>query len=158
MKENLTLSIGILTISDTRNLLTDLSGQTIEQIITDHQLIVTDRMVVSDDVEAIHSGLEQLWDADVLITTGGTGLAKRDVTFEAVQPLIAQEIPGFGEFFRLLSFKEIGTHAMASRSLAFFTEDDKLVFVLPGSTHAVTLAMKQLILPEIYHLIKERRK
>lgn len=158
MKEKLTLSVGILTISDSRNLLTDLSGQAIEKLALESGLKVTDRRLVSDDIDEIHTGLEELWAADVLITTGGTGLAKRDITFEALQPLIAQEIFGFGEFFRAMSFQEIGTHALASRATAFFTADDKLIFMLPGSTNAVNLAMEKLILPEIYHLIKERRK
>ena len=158
MSEKLILSIGILTVSDTRDLLTDLSGQKIAELAINNGLQVIDRIVVHDDVAKIQTGFELLRTADVLISNGGTGLAKRDVTLEAIQPLIAQEIPGFGEFFRALSFEEIGTHALASRATAFFTTDDKLVFVLPGSTHAAQLAMEKLILPEIYHLIKERRK
>jgi molybdenum cofactor synthesis domain-containing protein len=157
MKEKLTLSLDILTVSDTRNLLTDLSGQKIAEIAEHNGISVNERQVVLDDIDEIRAGLSA-FDADVIISNGGTGLAKRDVTFEAVQPLIAQEIPGFGEFFRALSFEEIGTHAMASRALAFFNANDQLIFVLPGSTNAVKLAMEKLILPEIYHLIKERRK
>lgn len=158
MSEKLNLTIGILTISDTRNLLTDLSGQKIAEIAEIADLNIFDRLVKKDEPAEIRAGFDALLGADVIITNGGTGIAKRDVTFEALQPLIAQEIFGFGELFRLLSFQEIGTHAIASRALAFFTATDKLVFVLPGSPNACELAMNKLILPEIYHLIKERRK
>ena len=158
MSEKLELSVGILTISDTRTLDTDLSGQKIESLLHEAGLHIFSRLVKIDDKMEIRQGFELLGDADVVITNGGTGIAKRDVTFEALEPFMYQEIPGFGEFFRKLSFDQIGTHAMASRATAFFTDDDQLAFVLPGSTAACQLAVSQLILPEIYHLIKERRK
>lgn len=153
-------TIGILTISDTRTLATDASGLMIETLALENNLPVKKRQVVPDDRELIQQALAMMPAdfCDVLITNGGTGIAKRDVTFEAVEPLLQQELPGFGELFRYLSFKEIGSHALASRAIAGFTHQEQLLFTLPGSTGACRLAMNQLILPEIRHLIKERRK
>lgn len=149
------LSIKILTISDTRDLESDKSGQLIASLLGNaYQL---SRELVKDEILEISHAIEKE-DFDILICNGGTGIAKRDLTFEAVQPFIAQEIPGFGEIFRWLSYQDIGSHAIASRALAFFTKSDKLIFALPGSTKACQLAMEKLILPELDHLIKERRK
>lgn len=158
MTDKIDLKLGILTISDTREMEDDQSGQTIATLACEHGLKVAQRLIRKDDIAQIQDGLSELAQMDVIITNGGTGIAKRDVTFEAVQPLIHQEIPGFGELFRYLSYQAIGSHAMASRACAFFSNSDQLVFVLPGATQACQLAMQQLILPEIYHLIKERRK
>lgn len=150
--------IAILTVSDTRNLEDDFSGLKIAELLAAADIEVLERLIVQDDIEQIRTGFRQFSKADVIISNGGTGLAKRDVTFEALAPEISQDIPGFGEFFRSLSFAEIGTHAMASRAFAFFTAEDQLVFVLPGSTNACELATSKLIIPELFHLLKERRK
>src|SRR5699024_6815090 len=92
---------------------------------------------------------------DIIITTGGTGIAKRDCTIEAVQPLLEKEITGFGELFRFLSFTEdVGTRALLSRAVAGVIEE-KVVFVLPGSSGAVRLAINRLIVPEMHHLVDE---
>ena len=158
MSEKISLQIGILTVSDTRNLDNDFSGLKIQELAQEKELQVVNRLVVKDDIQQIRTGFETLAGLDVVICNGGTGIAKRDVTFESLQPLMQQELPGFGELFRALSFQEIGSHALASRATCFFTAQDQLVFVLPGSTSACELAMQRLILPEIYHLIKEKRK
>ena len=93
--------------------------------------------------------------ADIIISTGGTGIAKRDVSIEAVQPLLDKEIPGFGELFRFLSYRDdIGTKALASRAIGG-VKDHTILFAIPGSVGAVTLAMKELILPEVKHLKRE---
>ncbi len=91
-----------------------------------------------------------------MITNGGTGIAPRDSTVEAIAPLLTTPIPGFGELFRMLSFKQVGSRAMASQALGGMM-GKTLVFVLPGSTKAVTLALEQLILPEINHLLTQLR-
>ena len=158
MSEKIYPSINILTISDTRDLTTDLSGQTIEKMVKSDHLVVKNRVIVKDELNEIRSAYEKLADSDILITNGGTGIAKRDVTWEAMEMFAITEIPGFGEFFRQLSYQEIGTHAMASRAFAFFDQKNQLIFCLPGSTNACELAVSKLILPEIYHLIKERKK
>lgn len=153
------VTCNILTISDTRDLDNDLSGQLIAEKLIEKGFTAGRRLIVKDDIAAIQQACRELAPAcDALILNGGTGIAKRDVTFEAVLPLLDQEIPGFGELFRYLSFKEIGSHAMASRALAGFDKEDTLLFCLPGSQKACRLGMEALILPELVHLLKERRK
>jgi molybdenum cofactor biosynthesis protein B len=95
---------------------------------------------------------EQVNDVDVVITTGGTGLAPRDVTIEAVQKLLIKEIPGFGELFRFVSYEKIGSSAMLTRASSGII-DNTVIFCLPGSPNAVKLAMEALILPELQHVL-----
>ena len=90
----------------------------------------------------------------MILTNGGTGIARRDSTFEAIDALIEKRLPGFGELFRMLSYAEIGPAAMLSRATAG-TIGGALVFCMPGSTGAVRLAMEKLIIPELPHLIWE---
>jgi molybdenum cofactor biosynthesis protein B len=92
-----------------------------------------------------------------VILTGGTGVAPRDVTPDAVEPLLDRVVPGFGELFRALSYADIGSAALLSRALAGLASG-RVVFVLPGSRGAVKLAMEQLVLPEIGHLAAEAVK
>lgn len=116
--------------------------------------------IVKDDKIDIQSQIDE-WlasDIDVIITTGGTGIARRDVTIEAVKPLLDKEIEGFGELFRYLSYTEdVGTKALLSRAIAG-TIMNKLIFTLPGSTGAVKLAMTKLIIPELNHMVYELNK
>ncbi|HBY77995.1 MAG TPA: molybdenum cofactor biosynthesis protein, partial [Cyanobacteria bacterium UBA11148] len=93
---------------------------------------------------------------DALIFNGGTGIAPRDTTYEVLERLLEKTLPGFGEVFRFLSYQEIGSRAIASRAVAGVYQG-KLVFSIPGSTGAVKLAMQQLILPELIHLITQLR-
>lgn len=154
------VKIGLLTISDTRNERDDFSGQTIMQTVKEAGFVMVHYHLVKDEIPLIQQAYLKLvnTDCEVILTNGGTGISKRDVTPEALQPFIKKELPGFGELFRWLSFQEIGSHAMASRACAGFNEQEQLLFLLPGSVKACQLAMKQLILPEIPHLLKERRK
>jgi molybdenum cofactor biosynthesis protein B len=92
-------------------------------------------------------------DCDVIVTIGGTGLSKRDVTIESVQKLINKEVLGFGEMFRYLSFQKIGTASMLSRASAGVI-GNKLIFCLPGSPQSIELGLGELILPEIGHMLK----
>ena len=109
------------------------------------------RLILKDDVETLRTQL-RAWIADrsvdAIVTTGGTGLTRRDITPEALAPLITKPIPGFGELFRMLSYEEIGTSTIESRALAGVA-DDTLVFCLPGSTGACRLGMDQIILPQL---------
>ncbi len=91
-------------------------------------------------------------DVDVIITNGGTGIAPRDTTFEAIQGLLEKEIPGFGEMFRMLSYKDIGPAAMLTRATAGVAQG-KVIISLPGSTGAVELGMTKLVLPELGHML-----
>ena len=96
-------------------------------------------------------------DADVVITTGGTGITSRDSTYEALSALFDKHLDGFGELFRMLSYEEIGSAAMMSRACAG-TIGRRAVFALPGSPQAVQLAVDKLILPEIGHVVRELRR
>lgn len=155
-------SAGVLTVSDTRTTETDKSGAHIQALLTIHGHQTVQYAIVPDEQEAI-SKMVKRWLADeqvdIVIATGGTGIAPRDITIETVQPMLEKEIPGFGEFFRYLSLTEdIGTRAMLSRALAGTVKGGKLLFALPGSRGAVDLAMQKLILPEAAHLLHEARK
>ncbi|MCP8967537.1 MogA/MoaB family molybdenum cofactor biosynthesis protein [Ectobacillus ponti] len=148
----------IVTVSDTRNEETDKSGKLMMQLLEEHGYETTAYEIVKDsktDIqEAIRSGWEHP-DVDVVLTNGGTGITRRDVTIEAVQGLLEKEIVGFGELFRMLSYTEdIGSAAMMSRAIAG-TNGRKAVFATPGSTGAVRLAMTKLILPELRHIVWE---
>jgi molybdenum cofactor biosynthesis protein B len=117
---------------------------------------VTRYQLVKDEPEAIAALVRELSDTgcQVILTNGGTGIARRDSTFEAIDALIEKRLPGFGELFRMLSYADIGPAAMLSRATAG-TIGGTLVFCMPGSTGAVRLAMEQLIIPQLPHLIWE---
>jgi len=147
----------ILTVSDTRTLENDTSGQAIASLLEQAGHTVTARRTVRDepaDVAAILRDAIARRDARVIITTGGTGISNRDATYEAVTALFEKQIDGFGELFRMLSFHEIGPAAMLSRATAGVS-GGCAIFVLPGSEHAVRLAMERLILPELGHVVRE---
>lgn len=155
------IQIAILTVSDTRLPETDKGGNRVEELALAGKLEVATRALVKDDRGAIQACLKKWIDdsqIDVIITTGGTGIAQRDVSIEAVEPLLSKSIPGFGELFRYLSYvDDIGARAMASRALAGVA-GQTLIFTLPGSVGAVTLAMERLIVPQIPHLVREITK
>jgi molybdopterin adenylyltransferase len=94
---------------------------------------------------------------DAILVNGGTGISSRDTTYEAVTRLLEKRLDGFGELFRMLSFAEIGSRALASRAVAG-VHGKTLVFSMPGSTKAVRLAMEKLIVPELGHLVGELQK
>lgn len=155
------IRVGVLTISDTRTKETDTSGQLVQQLAENSGLEVVEYYIVPDDTGAIRVIIAD-WlekdNIDAIITTGGTGIAKRDVTLEAVQPFFDKQIDGFGELFRYVSFSEdIGSKALLSRAAAGVA-NDKAIFVLPGSRGAVKLAMERLILPELQHIYSELTK
>lgn len=149
--EFLPLGVAVLTVSDTRNLETDKSGGLIVERLEEagHRLVA--REILRDDTEALRDQM-RVWIADdgveVILATGGTGVTSRDVTPEALAPLITKPIPGFGELFRHLSYADIGASTIQSRAEAALCERT-LVFILPGSTGAVKLAMDDIILPQL---------
>lgn len=111
--------------------------------------------IVSDNEIQIVEMLKRLINDSslhVIVFSGGTGLTPKDVTYEAVKPLLEKTINGFGELFRYLSYKEIGASSMFSRALAGKIKE-KAIFLLPGSPNAVKLAFNKLILPEIKHMV-----
>ena len=111
---------------------------------------------MKDDAGEIRAALDEALasGARVVIFTGGTGLARRDVTIETLAPMFEKSITGFGELFRVLSFQQVGSAAMLSRAAAGVMKG-AIVFALPGSPKAVRLAMEQLVLPELGHLVRE---
>lgn len=148
------VAFAVLTVSDTRDEADDKTGQRLIQMATDAGHALADYRIIRDEAEAIAMAVSA-WTADarvqVIVVSGGTGISPRDVTVEAVRPLLEKELQGFGEIFRALSFKDIGSAAFLSRALCG-TVRGKVVFCLPGSTGAATLAMERLILPEAGHL------
>jgi molybdopterin adenylyltransferase len=143
--------VAVLTVSDTRTLETDRSGQIAADLLTEagHQVVA--REVVTDDRDRIRAAFERHIDddaVDVVIATGGTGVTPRDVTPEALAPLVTKPIPGFGELFRWLSYEEIGTSTIQSRAEAALCTTT-YVFVLPGSPGAVRTAVTRIILSQL---------
>ena len=151
------LAAAVITVSDTRTLDTDTGGALLAQLLEEAGHRIVFRSLVPDDASAIRaSAAEALAHPEVqaILLTGGTGVAPRDVTPEALAPLLERELPGFGELFRMLSFEEIGPAAMLSRAMAGVA-NGKVVFALPGSRGALRTAMTRLILPELGHLVGE---
>jgi len=156
----MTVNCAVITVSDTRLPETDRSGQLIKQLLLDAEHGVGAYTIVKDEPAQIQAQMEVLGkrsDLDAVIFNGGTGIAPRDTTYDAIEGLLEKTLPGFGELFRSLSYQEIGSRAIASRAIAGVFQS-KLVFSLPGSTNAVELAMQRLILPELAHLVSQLRK
>ena len=154
------VSFAIITVSDTRKASSDSSGDAIRDLMSEVGHKLTRRAIVADDADQIQKALREcIEDRNVqaVLLTGGTGISKRDVTLEAVEHFREKDLPGFGELFRSLSYDEIGSAAMMSRSSAFVSEG-KLVFCLPGSEKAVRLAVRTLIAPEIGHMVWEANR
>jgi molybdenum cofactor biosynthesis protein B len=150
----------VLTVSDSRTPATDTGGAAIRELLEAAGHTITGHDIVRDEPAQVSARVrERLGDAptQVIITTGGTGITSRDGTFEAIDGLLEKRLDGFGELFRMLSFAEIGAAAMMSRATAG-TAQRKAIFVLPGSEHAVRLAMTRLIVPELGHVVQQLRK
>ena len=150
------VTIGIITVSTTRALVDDTSGQWISESaaalgheIVYHQVIPDDADIIASTVQAV-IGDEK---PQVILMSGGTGITPQDVTIEAVSPLFAKVLTGFGPLFAQLSFKEIGSAAYLSRATAGVIKDT-VVFCMPGSINACKLACRELIFPELGHLVK----
>jgi molybdenum cofactor biosynthesis protein B len=145
------LRIAILTVSDTRTLETDKSGGFIAESVLAAGHVISVRNIVPDELALLQSTLASLiadHTVDVVIATGGTGITERDVTPEALAPLVSKWIPGFGELFRHLSYADIGAATIQSRAEAALC-GGTLVFALPGSTGACKLALEKIILPQL---------
>jgi molybdopterin adenylyltransferase len=166
----LKVKVGIITLSDSKSNLhkskssndedipdkEDLSGKIIMESLKDHHEVVS-YQIIPDDPELLLKTLHFMRDkgAEVIISTGGTGIGKRDITIETIIPLFSKELNGFGEIFRYESYKELGTGAILSRATAGVW-DEILLVALPGSPNAVTLGMK-IIKPELGHLVKHTK-
>jgi molybdenum cofactor biosynthesis protein B len=149
--EFIPLAVAVVTVSDTRNLETDTSGALLLELLGAAGHRIAERRLLRDDLLAIRELFALLRDdpaVQVVIATGGTGVTARDVTPEALEPLVSKSIPGFGELFRSLSYAQIGASTIQSRATAALC-DQTLFFVLPGSRGAVRLALEQIILPQL---------
>lgn len=147
----------ILTISDTRTEETDTGGRAIDELLRSAGHQIVGRAIVRDDAELVRQTVDrQLGNPDVqaIITTGGTGIASRDHTYEALAGLFDKTLDGFGELFRMLSYEQVGPAAMLSRACAGLARK-RIVVALPGSEAAVRLAMERLLIPELGHLVEE---
>jgi molybdopterin adenylyltransferase len=145
------LRVAVLTVSDTRTAETDRSGGHAVELLEEAGHTIAGREIVRDEVVEISLALGRWCSSDavdVVVVTGGTGVTARDVTPEAMAPLVSKPIPGFGELFRWLSFAEIGAATIQSRAEAALC-GTTLVFLLPGSPKAVSLAMDKIILPQL---------
>lgn len=156
------IKTAIITVSDTRSKETDKGGRSVIEYLNEMNTAINeeDHIIVTDDMAEISRTVSTLVDKgiDAIITTGGTGIAGRDVTIEAVRPLFDKEMEGFGEIFRMLSYTEdIGSRSILSRAVAG-TIGRTVIFTLPGSTGAVKLAMERLVIPELNHCVHELNK
>jgi molybdenum cofactor biosynthesis protein B len=154
------VACAVLTVSDTRTLTDDKSGALIVDLLTAAGHRVAERAIVRDeptDVAAFVAKLTASNAVEAILITGGTGIAARDQTPEALRGLFAKELPGFGELFRMLSYQEIGPAAMLSRAIGGVI-GTTVVLLMPGSTAAVRLAVEKLILPELGHLVEHSRR
>lgn len=154
------ISVAVLTVSDTRTKESDESGKLVLALLSEKNHPVQEYEILKDEPADISAWIDRLATekkASVLVITGGTGLSRRDGTFEVLEKKFEKTLPGFGELFRNLSFAEIGAAAMLSRAAAGLVQG-LAVFSMPGSVNAVRLAMEKLILPELAHLVREIRK
>ncbi len=163
---SLAVSCAVLTVSDTRTHTTDTSGQLMQRLLVaaGHKIGFYD--IVKDEPDQISPLVQNLAgrdDIQAILLNGGTGIAPRDTTYDAIAFLLQKDLPGFGELFRQLSYAEIGSRAMASRAIAGIhtcprahrapnNSKSTLIFSVPGSSAAVRLAMEALIIPELVHL------
>ena len=156
------IKVAVITVSDTRTVKTDKGGRLVQEYLAEiNTEIEKDHYkIVKDDESSIKEAVSGMLDdgVDAVITTGGTGIAARDVTIEAVRTFFDKEIEGFGEIFRMLSYTEdIGSRSILSRAVAG-THGSQVIISMPGSSGAVKLAMEKLVVPELNHLVFEVTK
>ena len=153
------LGFAVITVSDTRDLGTDRGGAFLVAGLEAAGHRVVRRDIVKDEADAIRGALRTAVAdpaVDLGVTTGGTGISARDVTYDTLRDLLDSEIPGFGELFRWLSREEIGSATILSRAIGGLLER-KVVLALPGSPKALALALEQIVLPEAGHLVGQAR-
>jgi len=150
--------VHVLTVSDTRTVDTDESGNLCISLVESAGHELAGRAILPDDPARIGVHCRAVApEVDAILVNGGTGIAARDTTYEAVAKLLEKRLDGFGELFRMLSFAEVGSKAIASRAIAGVC-GKTLIFSMPGSTKAVRLAMERLVCPELGHLVGELKK
>ncbi len=150
------ISLAVVTVSDTRTPETDTSGKLIHDLANAAGHLVVDYRIVQDEPDQVARALEDFAaePGQLIVFNGGTGISRRDRTYDVISKALEKTLPGFGEIFRMLSYQEVGAAAMLSRATAGVYRG-KAVISIPGSPNAVRLAMEKLILPEIQHLAWE---
>jgi molybdopterin adenylyltransferase len=152
------INCAVITISDTRTPATDSSGALAQQLLQAAGHKIGKYQIIPDEPTLIRAELDAALvvfpPIQVIIFNGGTGISRRDSTYEAISNALTKTLPGFGEIFRLLSYQDIGSRAIASRAIAG-TYHQLVIFSLPGSRKAVQLGMERLILPELVHLVTQ---
>jgi molybdopterin adenylyltransferase len=152
------IDCAVITVSDTRTPQTDRSGELIRHLLQSAGHNISMYRIIPDEPTEIFAQLENTANSQppirAIVFNGGTGISARDTTYDAIANALTKTLPGFGEIFRLLSYQEIGSRAIASRAIAG-TYRHLLVFSLPGSQGAVKLGMEKLILPELIHLVTQ---
>ena len=151
-----TAGIAVVTVSDSRTEETDTNGQYLKEQIKKSGFLLAAYHIVRDEPVNIESLLEEMTGSDVqlIIFNGGTGISKRDSTYDVISMKLEKVLPGFGELFRMLSYEQVGAAAMFSRAVAGIYHG-KVIICTPGSPAAVQLAWEKLIAPEIQHLAWE---
>ncbi len=155
-----TVRCTIITVSDTRTMETDKSGLLIKQLLLANGYEIQQHIIVADEYDQIQKCIKEAvkGEVDAILLNGGTGIALRDMSYEAVHDLLDKEMHGFGEIFRYLSYVEdIGSAAILSRATAGVYRN-KAIFSMPGSSGAVNLAMNKIIIPELGHVMREINK
>lgn len=137
----------------------DVSGDLLVNLVRDSGNDVVFRKLIPDAENQIFNALSEAVSkgADAIVFSGGTGVSPHDVTIEAIEPQLTKKLPGFGELFRRISYEEIGSPVLLTRSSAGIRHG-RIIFVLPGSPNAVKIAMKRLILPEVKHVLAHLRE
>jgi molybdenum cofactor biosynthesis protein B len=149
----------VLTVTDSRTRDTDVSGKAAAELFrkAGHRVVLHE--IIPNDKKKLGAALvTALRDADVVVTIGGTGISRKDLSVDVVRKLIHKELPGFGELFRAFSMKDIGTATILSRALLGVTKESRIVLALPGSESAVRLGLEGILLPELKHLLWELRR
>ena len=151
LRKFIPVAISLLTVSDTRKFKDDRSGSLLKKKIFESGHRLFDRKIVKDEINQIQN-VSKVWindpDIQVIISTGGTGLTGRDVSPEAFKTLFEKEIEGFGELFRYISYKKIGTSTLQSRAIAGVA-NGTYIFVLPGSPSACRDAWDEILLHQL---------
>ncbi|MBI2900045.1 MAG: MogA/MoaB family molybdenum cofactor biosynthesis protein [Planctomycetes bacterium] len=149
----------VVVVSDARTERTDTSGRAAETLLAKGGFALAGRTLVPNDPARIRRSVRSaLRESDFVLTIGGTGPGARDVTIETVRPMLAKELPGFGELFRARSVREVGTAAMLTRALLGVTASGRVAACVPGSEGAVRLALRAILLPELRHLVWNARR
>ncbi|MEK7450073.1 MAG: molybdenum cofactor biosynthesis protein B [Planctomycetota bacterium] len=152
------LNFGLIITSDTRTEKTDQTGKLILTLLNRKKHRCFSHQIIKNKINLIRREIKRLSgisDLHLIITSGGTGCGKKDLSIEAAQPLLFKRLDGFGELFRALSFKEIGSSALMSRALLGVSKKGKIICSIPGSPKAVKIALAKLLIPELEHLVWE---